>query len=386
MDKNGNILTLRLYENGIDFINKSMESYQQAVDPEYPNFIEHKYAILFLATGSELILKSLLEDKHPLFIQRNIDESNELTVQAEKLIPRINKVYSDENKRIVNEDEKSLVAIRNARNSIIHRDVIFNKENNPIDLYARTLYSLDRIVKLFKGKTLSKEVDNWESVVNIEHIQQIYYSRAKGLSFGNIEIPCAVCSIKKLVKNGSDKVKCLHCGHIYKNIHEAIFSLEDEDLIEELFQEYIQDKASYNSMECPKCRTHEYASYDKNTNQIICFRCGPVDDLVLLEDCKSCNSNTAIFLEHEIGNGIIEKITHCLNCGGSNDNKHCKSCDEKAYNLQKIKIDIRRTSKFEEIFPTLNITDGSAFIKTEVCPFCYNDLLDLEDKEVINLI
>jgi hypothetical protein len=85
-------LELRLYENGIDFINKSMESFVLASTRNKP--IEYKYAILLLATGSELILKSILEDVHPLFIKDNLDNSTDITVKAENLVNRINKVYA----------------------------------------------------------------------------------------------------------------------------------------------------------------------------------------------------------------------------------------------------------------------------------------------------
>src|SRR3954464_15437800 len=84
-------LELRLYENGIDFINKSMESFVLASERNKP--IEYKYAILLLATGSELILKSMLEDIHPLFIKDNLDSSTDITVKAENLVSRINRVY-----------------------------------------------------------------------------------------------------------------------------------------------------------------------------------------------------------------------------------------------------------------------------------------------------
>ncbi|MEC3653513.1 hypothetical protein P9148_00100 [Bacillus siamensis] len=70
MQKKQNILELRLYDNAIDFINKSKESFILA---DEGNLREFKYAILLLANGVELMLKSILEDKHPLFINENLD-------------------------------------------------------------------------------------------------------------------------------------------------------------------------------------------------------------------------------------------------------------------------------------------------------------------------
>lgn len=374
-------LELRLYDNGIDFINKSMESFVRAV--EDPSPVEYKYAITLLATGCELILKSLLENIHPLFIEENIDSSAEKTVSADNLISRINKIYNYEQpkKRIQKLDIDNLNSIRSFRNKIIHKEAIFNDEKVPQNIYANALFSLDRIVKDFKQLTLSSQVNNWTFIANIEPIQTAYYNSIEGIKLNGIPVPCSVCSIKKLIKK-DEKVECLHCGSIFMSLPEAINSLDDVDLIEELFVAFSFEK-HMNGMHfrnCPNCNGYNMAWYEKDKKTTVCFNCGPV----ISSNCNKCNEDSLIIYSHDI-NGNIEEVRYCFVCDENIDSDTCPNCFHGYYKLrEKLKIDIKITKDF---YSNVSLeTTSSPFIEVALCPSCYDYMHELEQEGIIEII
>ncbi|MEK4509364.1 hypothetical protein [Paenibacillus sp. FSL K6-2524] len=377
------LLELRLYDNAIDFLNRSISSYLVAIEED--TYFEYKYAILFLATGSELILKSLLEDVHPLFIRENLDKE-EKTVSAENLVTRINKVFSYETtlKTISNHDRENFEAIRTIRNNIIHKEVIFDENTNPKKIFAETLYSLDRVVKEFKGKTLSSVLENWSLVVNVDEIKTTYYRNAKGIKIGTIALPCAFCSIEKLVKDG-EGLRCLHCGQKYKTIFEAVHTIDDEDLKENLFLAFVEEKEKEkcNFCDCPECDTADYAWYDPKLNALMCFKCGNLQST----KCSRCSCNSVIEAYYDYDSGITEHAEYCVNCDDYINTDICSGCNKDYYKLEKnITIDVRNNKIFRRYFPKLVSKGESPFIITNLCPECYRITLQLEEKEIINLV
>lgn len=376
-------LELRLYENGIDFINKSMESFVMAVDEKEK--IEYKYAILLLATGCELVLKSILEDVHPLFIKEDLDSSTDITVKAENLVGRINKIYSMElkKKRIHKLDEDNLISIREIRNNITHKEVRFEDENVPQKIYANTLFSLDRIVKDFKRLTLATQVKNWDYIVGIDLIQAAYYNSVSGITLNGIAVPCSFCSIKKLVyKNGV--VECLHCGNKFANIIEAIKTIDDSDIIEELFLAFTNEKYKQGShfVDCPVCDESNTAWDDKNDSgeTIICFSCGPINSDI----CFACSQKTVITYSYDV-NDEIEKVNYCFNCRDFPDSELCPNCYNSFFSLrEKLTIDVKKPYKF---YPQVNLKPSSSlFLEAELCPECHSLMFDLEKKGIIEMV
>lgn len=382
MTQDNLFLNLRLYENGIDFINKSMESFMRAVNDQ--EAIEYKYALLLLATGTELILKSILENVHPLFIQAEIDGSENFSVKADNLVSRINKVYTYETRplRITNNEAEIIDSIRKVRNNIIHKEVLFTEEKIPQLLYANTLFTLDNIVKKFKGSTLSSEVRNWEVIVDIEHIQNAYYKSAQGIAFNGISIPCPVCFIKKLV-NKSGYVECLHCGSQYQHIFEAIKQFGDLDVIEDYFQAFSSEnyKKGVTFHDCPDCGIEGYSWYDKNNKQTWCFSCG----IISSSTCSNCEEDSLIIYSYDIDGKVVDQ-SFCINCQSTPEAEQCPNCFESDFALsEKIRIDIKKSTTFyNEV--NLEAPVGSPFIEVSLCPPCYSKIERLEDKGIIELI
>lgn len=375
-------LELRLFENGIDFINKSMESFVLAAEEK--KTIEYKYAILLLATGAEIILKSILEDIHPLFIKENLDSTTDKTVKAENLVNRINKIYShtDSKKRIHKLDEDNLTSIREIRNNIIHKEVKFENETATQKIYANTLFSLDRIVKDFKNHTLSTSVTNWAYIVNIDPIQEAYYNTAKGISYDGLAVPCSFCSIKKLVKK-NNSIECLHCGNKFGTIMEAINSLEDIDLIEDLFKAFSVEmyRKGMHFMDCPHCLEEDYAWFDTEKKVGLCFKCGPINTT----ECYKCKENSMITYHHEI-NGQQEEVEYCFTCNDYPNSKSCPNCYEDLYQLREpIRIDVKDSYQF---YPqvALKPPSHSVFIEVSLCPKCYNKMEKFEEKGLIEIL
>ncbi|MBE7099217.1 hypothetical protein [Bacillus cereus] len=375
-------LELRLYDNGMDFINKSMESFVEAI--KGPSPIEYKYAITLLATGCELILKSLLEDVHPLFIEENLDSSTEKTVSAENLVSRINKIYNYENpkKRVQNLDIANLNAIRALRNKIIHKEVVFDNEMVIQKIYANALFSLDRIVKDFKQLTFSSEVDNWAYIVNIEPIQSAYYNSISGIKLNGTPIPCPICSIKKLA-NKMEKIECLHCGSNFSSLPEAINSLDDLYLKEELYLAFVYEKELERVIfnVCPSCHNEDYAWYDREKQGVICFECGPLTTT----ECKQCKDNSvATYYYHSTDN--VEEVNYCFTCDETIDSEQCPNCLESFFKLrEKIKIDVKKSETFYKSV-SLKHTGDTPFIEVSLCPECHDRMLFLEEDGVIDII
>lgn len=382
MAQDNPFLNLRLYDNGIDFINKSMESFMRAVHDQ--EAIEYKYALLLLATGTELILKSILEDIHPLFIQAEIDGSESFSVKADNLVSRINKVYTYDDRRlwITNTQAEIIDSIRKVRNNIIHKEVLFAEEKVPQSLYANTLFTLDNIVKKFKDSTLSSEVRNWDVIVGIEHIQKAYYKNAQGIAFNGIFIPCPVCFIKKLV-NKSGQVECLHCGSRYEHIFEAIKNFGDLDEIEDYYQAFTTEnyKNGITFHDCPHCGTEGYSWYDKNKKQSWCFSCG----IISAGTCFNCEEDSLVAYSYDIDGKVVDQ-SFCLNCQSTPEGQQCPNCFESDFALsEKIRIDIKKTAPFyEEV--NLEAPNGSPFIEVSLCPSCYSKIERLEAKGIVELL
>ncbi|MGA5662761.1 hypothetical protein ACPCZR_25175 [Bacillus bombysepticus] len=375
-------LELRLYDNGMDFINKSMDSFIEAIQLNKP--VEYKYAITLLATGCELILKSLLEDIHPLFIEENLDSSTDKTVGAENLISRINKIYSYEQpkKRIHNLDVANLNAIRNFRNNIIHKEVIFDNEKVPQKIYANALFSLDRIVKDFKKLTFSSEVENWAYIVRIEEIQSAYYNSSSGIKLNGTAVPCPICSIKKLI-NKSGEIECLHCGSNFPSIPDVINAIDELYLKEELYLAFVYEKELEGVIfdVCPSCNKEEYAWYDNDKKGILCFECGPLTST----ECKQCNNNSVATYYFESTDNV-EEVNYCFKCDENIDSELCPNCLESFFKLrEKIKIDVKKSKPFYESV-SLKSTGNTPFIEVSLCPECHDRILFLEQNGVIDII
>lgn len=357
-----------LYDNAIDFINKSMQSYLIAEEDSNPK--EYKYAILFLATGTELILKSILQNKHPLFVLSNIDSLDDKTVGAEKLIPRINRVYADENIRIQNKDAENFKSIREVRNSIMHKDVRFDVAPNT--MYAKTLYSLDRIVQQFLKKTLHDQVDSWNSIVDSETIRKEYYSKVVGYKLDNSAIPCSVCSLEKLLvdQDNSKGLKCFHCNQKYSTVVDAIKSIEDLDLREELFVSYLYIlKSKHVPVDtCPLCGVPDYLQFDSSSNSLICFDCGVIPS----DECIECKNNSAFSFYDE----DYSSSTYCV-CCKENPLHACDLCTSDEYDRAGIfNIDIKDHAAFKKHFD--DVTLKGVFPEIEVCENCLKTMYTLE--------
>ncbi|AQU73780.1 hypothetical protein [Priestia megaterium] len=365
-----------LYDNAIDFINKSMQSYLIAEDDNNPK--EYKYAILFLATGTELILKSILQNKHPLFVLSNIDSMDDKTVGAEKLIPRINRIYAEDNIRIHNKDAEIFKSIREVRNSIMHKDVRLDVAPNT--MYARTLYSLDRIVQQFLNKTLHNQVDNWSLIVDSEAIRKEYYSKVIGYKLGDSHLPCSVCSLEKLLvdQDNPQGLKCFHCNQKYSTVVDAIKSIEDSYLQEELFVSYLHILRS-NQVPvdtCPNCGTPDYLQFDSDSNCLICFDCGVIPS----SECIKCEKNSAFTYYDEDDN----QSSYCV-CCKDNPLHGCDLCTTDEYDSAGIyNIDIRDLATFKRHFNDVALK--GVFPQIEICENCLKVMYELEKKMIIEFV
>lgn len=390
---------MSLFENGKDFIERSIFSYDEAKDrPE-----EYKYALLLLGIGAELILKRILEVEHPLFVLDKF-ENDSKTVPFEKLIDRIKVVYGEKGRRIKKEDVQNINAIRNIRNNIIHKEV--NITGEPSVIFSQTLYTLDRMVKLFLGTTLSSTISNWEHVISDEIVRSHYYKGVKGMEIAGVLIPCPFCSLEVLVSN-NDKVKCHHCEINYPNIVNVLFLLDDDNelkniLIDGYTKEVLQksslgekimaihqipdfrmkDKAINElidsiqeindvTFDCPKCNEIDYLVYDKESDHLICVSCGVIES----NKCNQCKNNSMM--------PDIDGADFCLTCRENTQGIYCDCCQTKVFSyLNPVEIDIINNDKFDLPLQF----SGGPFIYAKVCEDCEETLRSYEIKEIIAFI
>lgn len=381
------ILELRLYDNAVDFINKSTESYLLAMQGEEREF---KYAILLLANGVELVLKSILEDKHPLFINESLDNNKDKTVKAENLVQRIRLVYASENKFIGKHEAEAFDSIRNFRNQIIHKDVVFDVSNHPTHLYAKTLYSLDLVVRRFKNRLLSEVINDWDLIVKIDDIRNVYHVQVKGITIDieetpiktfSVPVPCPLCTMEKLIFK-EDKIQCFNCGHVFDNIQKAILSNSDEEIREDLFLAFLKSKISQGCVfsDCIRCGTVDYSWYDPKANILQCFSCG----VLPCKECPECKCNSVVSNEISLGSGITEEVLFCFHCNEIINSDYCIGCSSDSLPLQHFSIDVVNAKQFKRDFPQLEFNNG-LFINERLCSSCMIKLEKLEQNGVLYL-
>lgn len=392
-------LKMSLFENGKDFIERSIYSYDEAKE----NPKEYKYALLLLGIGTELILKRILEVEHPLFILASID-NNTKTVGFEKLIDRIKIVHGEKGRRIKEEDVKNLEAIRNIRNNIIHKEVNITEE--PDAIFSRTLFTLDRMVKLFLGKTLSSTVSNWNHVVSDDTIKSYYYTNVRGIQINEIPVPCPFCSLEVLVKNG-DQIKCHHCETSYPSVENVLNLIDDENevkskLLDEYAKEVLKRETLKEKMQainritdvrlkdkvinelidsiqrntdyvfhCPVCLEVDYLLYDDEQDHLICINCGIIES----EKCHKCNNNSLLI--------SLDGADFCLVCRENPKAQICGCCRTEIYSiLEEISIDVILNDKFDLPLEF----SGGAFINTSVCSDCMETINTYQAKRIIEIL
>lgn len=390
---------MSLFENGKDFIERSIYSYDEAKDRPK----EYKYALLLLGIGAELILKRILEIEHPLFVLEKFENESK-TVPFGKLIDRIKVVHKEKGKRIKKEDIQNIKAIRSIRNNIIHKEVNITEE--PSIIFSKTLFTLDRMVKLFLGTTLSKTISNWEHVVSDDTVRSHYYKGIKGIDIAGVLVPCPFCSLEVLVPEDS-KIKCHHCENTYHNMVNILFLLDDDNELKNLLiDSYVKEILQKSSLgekiktihqildfrmknrainelidsiqeindvtfDCPQCNQFDYLIYDNELDHLICINCYIFES----NKCHKCQRNSMVT--------NLDGADFCLVCRSNTQGVSCDNCHTKIFSyLNPVKIDVINYKKFD-----LSLDySGEPFIYANVCETCKETLEFYDADEVIRLM
>lgn len=400
--------SMNLYENGIDFIERSMESYLEAKEDHK----EYKYAVMFLGIGAELILKSILESVHPLFVLESLDGEEDKTIPSNKIISRLKRVFEQQGRKLREPDVRNLESIRAVRNSILHKNVHFTEE--PVHIFTRTLYSLDNMVKLFSEDRmpLASTLENWKFIVDDEKIREEYHNRIRGYKIGNFTIPCSVCLLETIVPiKDSDSFICKHCQSVYVDVFQLLDRIDTEldfkdDVIviyiEELlekekteFEKVIKAINAINSYSlknitinkiidylernnitvhsCPNCGELDFFFYDKGFKKCLCIKCGELE----LEECEKCLNKSLV--------SSYEGYEYCYICEENPTGQCCNLCDSEDFSyLFTMVIDVKKKLDFERLYKyNLN---KPPFMEVKCCPYCQNDLYNLENEGIIELV
>jgi hypothetical protein len=163
---------------------------------------------------------------------------------------------------------------------------------------------------------------------------------------------------------------------------EAINSLDDKDLVEDLFKAFSVEKYrnGMHFMDCPHCDETDYAWYDIEKQEVLCFNCGPVTT----KTCPKCHKDSIITYYHEF-KGNIEEADYCFVCEENPRAEVCPNCNEDIFQLkEKIKIDVKNPYKF---YPNVLLKpSGSLFIEVSLCPKCNETMERFEQKGIIDII
>ena len=137
-------LTLSLIENAYSFLNQSLRHYRKASRPvsDWP------FAMLHITQASELMLKKLLSDFHPILICENVDRPRH-TVSLEQALTRLEALGVS-----VGQKEKlNICRAANYRNRVVHYEFELNKFEWT-NIYAQ----LFEFLHFFHHKHLKSEI------------------------------------------------------------------------------------------------------------------------------------------------------------------------------------------------------------------------------------
>jgi hypothetical protein len=292
MDKKKNIIIeFDLLENGLDFIDNSLESILTTQEPK-----KLKYAVLHISAGIELILKEILRQEHWSLLFENINSADYshlksgdfLSVSFASILKRLEGIV-DVN--ITENQKKHFNSLRTKRNKIEH--FAFKESSNALkSTISKALTNiLDIINENIDAKNISGDAQilyksiRKESVKFIEFVDLVRAKLRDTLIQLNTRkvkiIDCPECLQDLFPLDGN--YTCLFCGYT-----------DSPERIAELYADNILNYSSYYAYtygeDCPikSCPSCQSETLIVDSNSAFCITCDSLWELDELSYCSVC--------------------------------------------------------------------------------------------------
>lgn len=301
-----NKIDLNLLENGLDFVETSLE---YLLKDEKSSDL--KYAISHLSSGTELILKHRLVQEHWTLIYKDVSKANFqnfktgdfISIDQDECILRLQNISQIEISKSAKDDFKNL---KSKRNKFIHFTV-----GETTTALKSSFYKVLNVLVDFILKNLDREEFNQQEKELFEAI----WEQSKELEdFVNERMKIIKAELDKKSKDSFITI-CNHCEQVtmivaYDGDYRAkCLFCENEENGEVLSQYYIEEVLGINSYVCVTqggefplyiCEECAQETLVMDEDRWACFSCGCEWDFGEIIFCDTCG--TAYVLgEHDIG-------------------------------------------------------------------------------------
>jgi len=305
-------ISLNLLENGLDFIDNSLDSILDSKDKH-----ALKYSVLHLSAGIELVLKEILMQEHWSLVFEKVDLANYSDLKSGNFISvcfntAIKRIENIVGVKINKDTINRLNEIKKIRNKIEH----FSFTENVIALKTIVSDVLSYILELIDERLI---VDNYSR--NVQYLLYTISNKSRtfeddvDLRFGRIHD-----SLLRLKKSGIvilscpscfqnafplSEDTCLFCGYTDTPENVARAYIENVLGISEYLE--VKDGGEFPLTDCPECDNHSLVMTD---DSCICFSCLTKRPRSDYDYCNDCN---ALFIEHSGEHGRCDGCNSSLN-------------------------------------------------------------------------
>ena len=295
---------LKLLENGLCFIDQSINHLKQSEQKSFDSQKELKYSCLCLFSGISLLLKEKLNQEHWSLLFSNVNKADKRTLETGEFhsvsfsdcMKRLSEIASV---KFEKKESDMLDSLRKKRNKIEH---FFESES----LYAfkSTLYYNLSFVMDFEDKYLKIELSD-DSKKDMETIKNECFKLKDFVSERLQAIKpkieeqkvrpyyCSECNNETIVPydNGADAVgmKCLFCPRFVNPDHP-----DHRDELDKFYYDSLgivrgsKDSLSAGNTLCGACESENTLVDTKDKKEFFCLRCHYFGKKSHLQECGYC--------------------------------------------------------------------------------------------------
>ena len=288
-------LNFTVLENGLDFIYTALVHLKGDPKPR-----DHKYAVLHLSAGVELILKDRLRREHWSLVFDDIDKADLeiyssgdfVSVNLKTSIQRLNKICDVD---INSDEQRSLFNLRKSRNRLEH----FATVDSPTALKSSSAGVLSFILDFISTELDELEENEAELLGNIRKLlpdfEQFVENRMKEINDilttdDSPVVDCPRCT--QLAMKVDDGVTCHFCGY------SADGDTGAQDYAESLFGldwKHVADGGEIPIYTCPECGSEALVDVGKlkedfTSDRFVCFSCGNSWAWETMDFCVRCGT------------------------------------------------------------------------------------------------
>ncbi len=301
-------IKFNLIENGLDFVLSSVR-----LTMESKSDTDHKYSMLHLSAGVELILKARLELEDWTYLFEHIKKATKeglmsgdfVSTKLETALKRLEEFGVEIN----SEDIRLINDLKKRRNKIEH----FQFHESVLGLKSILSEVLNFLFKFINNelensensKLVTKQIK--ELRLNLVKLSGFIEVRQKELNpvvgeldKESIAIQCPNCYQKYLILTSehNDKIECLFC--LKKGTPEDLAFDYLENILHYSHYSSIKDGGEFPLFKCPEC---EMDSMIQTEEHYLCFNCCKITFFENIDECSRCGEK---FYSNEDGLSICK--------------------------------------------------------------------------------